>query len=180
MLVTGLSLSAAALVGLVVHEGYTDRAIVPTKGDRPTVGFGSTYHADGSPVKMGERTEPVAALKTAAAHISRDETRLRASLPGVALSQAEYDAYVDFAYQYGTAAWEESAMRRRLLAGDARGACDALLSYRFITSTRSHGAGWVRSGSRWKFDCSTPGNKVCAGVWTRQQERHRKCLEALG
>ena len=41
VLVAGLSLSAAAFVGLAVHEGYTSRAVVPTKGDRPTVGFGS-------------------------------------------------------------------------------------------------------------------------------------------
>ena len=179
VLVAGLSLSAAAFVGLAVHEGYTSRAIVPTKGDRPTVGFGSTYHADGTPVKMGETTDPVSALKTAQAHISKDEVRFRASLPGVSMTQAEYDVYMDFLYQYGAASWEKSAMRQRLLAGDARGACDALLGYRFITDSKSHGAGWVKSGSRWKFDCSTPGNKVCRGVWTRQQARHAKCVAAL-
>ncbi len=81
VLVASLSLSAAALVGLAVHEGYTERAIVPTKGDRPTVGFGSTYHADGRPVKMGDTTDPVNALKTAQAHIAKDEARFRASLP---------------------------------------------------------------------------------------------------
>jgi hypothetical protein len=31
---------------------------------------------------------------------------------------------------------------------------------------------------RWRFDCSTPGNKVCRGVWTRQQARHAACMEA--
>ena len=128
---------------------------------------------------MGETTTPVAALKKARAHIEGEERRFRASLPGVLLSQAEYDAYIDFVYQYGSGAWSASTMRKKLLAGDARGACDALLSYRFITSTKSHGAGWVRSGSRWKFDCSTPGNKTCIGVWTRQKERHAKCVSGL-
>lgn len=28
-LVAGLSLSASALVGIVLHEGYTDRAVIP-------------------------------------------------------------------------------------------------------------------------------------------------------
>ena len=34
-------------------EDYTDRAVIPTKGDVPTVGFGSTRHEDGSRVQMG-------------------------------------------------------------------------------------------------------------------------------
>ena len=36
--VAGLTLSAAALVGIVLHEGYTDRAVIPVKGDVPTIG----------------------------------------------------------------------------------------------------------------------------------------------
>lgn len=159
-LVAGLALSASAFIGLVTHEGYTDKAIIPTKNDRPTVGFGSTFHEDGSAVRMGESTTPVRALIKAQAHISKEEERFRASLPGVKLHQAEYDLYMDWVYQYGTGAWGKSSMKRHLLAGQYSLACDALLLYKF-------------SGG---YDCSTPGNKRCAGVWTRQQERHARCL----
>ena len=38
--VAGLTLSAAALVGIVLHEGYTDRAVIPVLGDVPIIGFG--------------------------------------------------------------------------------------------------------------------------------------------
>ena len=183
LLVAGLSLSAAALVGLVAREGYTDKATIPTQGDRPTVGFGSTFHEDGSPVKMGDTTTPVRALIKAQAHIGREEAAFRASLPGVALHQGEYDLYMDWVYQYGTGAWLKSSMRRELLAGNYVPACNALLDYRKLTSARQEGPGWVVSKrdaqgrpTRWEFDCSTPGNKVCRGVWTRQQERHAKCM----
>ena len=183
LLVAGLSLSAAALVGLVAREGYTDKATIPTPGDRPTVGFGSTFHEDGSPVKMGDTTTPVRALIKAQAHIGREEAAFRASLPGVALHQGEYDLYMDWVYQYGTGAWLKSSMRRELLAGNYVPACNALLDYRKLTSARQEGPGWVVSKrdaqgrpTRWEFDCSTPGNKVCRGVWTRQQERHAKCM----
>lgn len=162
ILVASLSLSAAALVGLVVHEGYTDSAVIPTKGDVPTVGYGSTVHEDGSRVKLGDRTDPVNALKKAQAHISKDEQRFRDSLPGAHLTQGEYDTYMDWVYQYGPAAWEKSSMRREILAGNYVAACDALLRYRFVAG----------------FDCSTPGNRRCMGVWTRQQQRHKQCLEA--
>lgn len=160
--VAALSLSAAGLIGLVSSEGYTDRAIIPTKGDRPTVGFGSTFHEDGSPVKLGDTTTPVRALIKAKAHIAKEEVIFRKSLEGVELSQAEFDIYMNWVYQYGTGAWSKSTMRKEILVGNYSQACDALLLYK-----KSAG-----------FDCSIPGNKVCAGVWTRQLERHAKCKEA--
>lgn len=157
-----LSLSAAGFVGIVMNEGYTERAVIPTKNDRPTVGLGSTFHEDGTPVKMGDTTTPVRAIIKAQAHISKEEAIFRASLPGVALHQVEYDIFMDWVYQYGTGAWIKSSMRRELLAGNYVAACNALLKYKF-------------SGGH---DCSVPGNKVCAGVWTRQLERHAKCMAA--
>lgn len=179
--VASLTLSAAGLVGLVNHEWFTDTAIIPTKNDRPTIGFGSTFWEDGRPVKMGETITPHRALRVATAHISKDEAAFRDSLPGVALHQEEYDTYIDWMYQYGAAAWMDSGMRRHLLAGDYAAACDALLAYRFLTSSRET-AGWEPyrfdangKPTRWRFDCSTPGNKVCRGVWTRQLERHARC-----
>lgn len=149
-----------AFVALVGHEGYTDRAIIPTKNDVPTVGFGSTVNADGTRVKMGDTITPQRAVVLAASHISKEEAVFRASLPGVALHQAEYDIYMDWVYQYGTGRWATSSMRQALLAGQYRAACDALLKYRY-------------SGG---FDCSIPGNRVCSGVWKRQLDRHERCV----
>jgi GH24 family phage-related lysozyme (muramidase) len=155
-----LSLSAAGLIGIATQESYTDHAIIPTKGDVPTLGFGSTKHEDGSPVKLGERTDPVRALHIVAAHVGREENAFRESLPGVQLTQGEYDLYLDFTYQYGIGNWRGSSMRRELIAKHYTAACDALLLYK-------------RAGG---YDCSTPGNHRCPGVWTRQLERHAKCL----
>ncbi|TCS35811.1 GH24 family phage-related lysozyme (muramidase) [Paucimonas lemoignei] len=161
--VAALSLSAAGFIGIVQSEGYTDHAVIPTKNDRPTVGFGSTFHEDGSPVKMGDTTTPARALVKAQAHVSKEEAIFRKSLAGASLHQEEFDLYMDWVYQYGTGRWSESSMRRHLLAGDYVAACDALLAYK-------------RAGGR---DCSQPQNwgpKGCKGVWTRQLERHAKCM----
>ena len=157
-----LTLSAAGFVGIIQSESYTDRAIIPTRGDRPTVGFGSTFHENGSPVKLGDTTTPARALVKAQAHVSKEEQIFRKSLDGASLHQEEFDLYMDWVYQYGTGQWSTSSMRREILAGNYAAACDALLLYK-----RSAG-----------YDCSIPGNKVCAGVWTRQLERNRKCREA--
>lgn len=162
IVVASLTLSAAAFIGIVTSEGYTDDAIIPTKGDKPTLGFGSTVHESGKPVHIGESTTPVRALIKAQDHIGKEEVIFRKSLEGAKLHQAEYDVYLDFSYQYGTGTWVASSMRREILAGNYPAACNALLRYKM-------------SGG---FDCSTPGNRICAGVWTRQLERHKKCLEA--
>ena len=162
LLVAGLSLSAAAFVSTVIEEGYTEQAVIPTKGDRPTVGFGSTFHEDGKPVKMGDTVSPVNALKKKQAHITKEEQIFRDSLPNAHLSQAEYDLYMDFVYQYGSTNWQKSGMRREILAGNHTKACDALLNWRFAAG----------------YDCSTPGNKRCWGVWERQKKRHAACMAA--
>lgn len=161
-LVAALSLSAAAFIALAVSEGYTGSAVIPTQGDRPTLGFGSTFHESGKPVTLNDTTTPLLALAMAYAHISQEEAAFRRSLPGVALSQTEYDLYMDFVYQYGIGNWNISSMRRELLAGNYRKACDALLLYKFAAG----------------YDCSTPGNRRCWGVWARQLERHSQCVAA--
>lgn len=160
--VGALTLSLAAFVGMAGKEGWTENAVIPTKNDRPTMGYGSTFKEDGSPVKMGDKITPQRSLILAQLHISKEEKLFRASIPNVALHQAEYDIYMDWIYQYGTGAWRSSSMRRELVAGDYKAACGALLEYK-------------KSGG---FDCSIPGNRICAGVWTRQLKRHKACLEA--
>ena len=156
-----LAFSLAGFVGLVAHESYTDRAIVPTKNDRPTVGFGSTFRDDGRPVQMGDTITPPKAIARSAAHIAKDEAGLKRCVTGD-MNQVEYDTLVDFAYQYGVAATCSSSMVRGINAGDYVVACNAYTRYKF-------------SGG---FDCSIPGNKVCAGVWARNLERQAKCLSA--
>ena len=160
--IAALTLSAAGFAGLVLQEGYTDRAVVPTLGDRPTVGFGSTFREDGSPVQMGDTITPPRAVARSLAHIAKDESGLKDCMEGAALRQAEYDLLVDHAYQYGVYATCRSAMVRHVMAGEYEAACHAYLLYKFAGG----------------YDCSTPGNKRCAGVWKRSQERRAKCLAA--
>jgi len=159
--VAALSLSAVALVGLWVEEGYTDKTIIPVKGDRPTNGFGSTFNEDGTPIKMGDVTTPVAAAKRSLAHIQKDENGLRKCVTAP-LSQVEYDLMMNFGYQYGIPKLCGSSIVRLANAGDYVGSCKAYLKYRFVDG----------------YDCSTPGNKRCIQVWTRSQYRYQKCMEA--
>ena len=42
--IAALTLSAAGFAGIVLHEGWSNNAIIPVPGDVPTIGFGSTVH----------------------------------------------------------------------------------------------------------------------------------------
>jgi hypothetical protein len=92
---------------------------------------------------------------------------------------------LDFAYQYGEGTLCRSNMVKLINAGQYAKACEAYADYRFMTDTIPH-KGWEpiqfdSSGkpTKWRFDCATPGNKICRGVWLRQQERIEKCKAAL-
>lgn len=147
--------------GVVIHHPY-----VPTAGDVPTIGHGSTRYEDGRPVRLTDApiTRQRAEQLARALH-SEEEARFKASLPGVLLYQGEYDLYLDFVGQYGIGNWRKpQSPRTWLLRSDYVGACQALLQWRFQASR----------------DCRLPENwgpKGCKGVWTRQQARHAKCME---
>ena len=47
----------------------------------------------------------------------------------------------------------------------------------FLKKIGLPGPGLVLVGGAWKQDCSYPGNRVCAGVWTRQIKRYDRCME---
>lgn len=158
-----LVLSAAALVALVMQEGYTPTAMIPVAGDVPTLGNGSTTHSDGSPVRMGDTTTPVKALVRTLAYVQDQDTKIKRCVTAP-LHQAEYDLMADFGYQYGINALCKSSIVAKANAGDYAGSCEAYKAYRFVAG----------------YDCSTringKPNRRCWGVWARQLERHAGCM----
>lgn len=142
----GLVLSASALVGLALHEGYTDTAVIPVKGDVPTIGFGTTEG-----VKLGDRTTPPQALVRALQDAQKYEGALKRCVT-VPLHQHEYDAYISLAYNIGPTAFCNSTLVRKLNAKDYVGACKEIL--------------------RWdKFK-----GQPLRGLTIRRQREHEQCM----
>ena len=153
--VAGLTLSAAALVGIVLHEGYTDRAVIPVKGDVPTIGFGTT-----TGVKLGDTTTPPKALARALTDVQQFEGALKTCVT-VPLAQHEYDALVSFSYNVGGRAFCQSTLVKKLNAEDYAGACAELLRWRFFQGK----------------DCAMPANaRLCGGLATRRESEYQQCI----
>lgn len=158
ILLSALVLSAAGLVGIVAQEGYSDRAVIPVAGDRPTIGFGSTTREDGSPVRPGDKTTPPKALARALTDVRAFEGALRECVK-VPLHQYEYDAYVSLAYNIGPGAFCSSTLVRKLNAQDYIGACAEIIRFRFFQGK----------------DCRNPENH-CGGLWSRRQAEYALCM----
>ncbi len=153
--VAGLSLSAAALVGILLHEGYTDRAVIPVKGDVPTIGFGAT-----TGVRIGDTTTPPKALARALTDLQQFEGALKQCVT-VPLAQYEYDALVSFSYNVGSHAFCQSTLVKKLNAEDYAGACSELLRWRFFQGK----------------DCALPANaRLCGGLAKRREAEYRQCI----
>lgn len=152
-----LMLSVAGLIGgIVSHEGYRDTAYNDGGGVQ-TVGFGTTTHPDGTPVKPGERTTPVRALIMLNAHVNQTEQAMRACIGPVPLAQNEWDAYVSLAYNIGSGAFCGSTLVKKLheLPPDYAGACIQI--------------------KRWNKD----NGKVIPGLVNRREREYRQCMGTI-
>lgn len=144
--VAALSLSAAAFVGIALHESYRESAYLPTPQDVLTIGFGTT---DG--VKLGDKTTPERALVRLLADADKYQTALKRCIGDVPMYQREWDAVVSWAYNVGTGAACGSTLVRKLKAGDYPGMCRELLR-------------WDRQKGR-----------VLPGLTKRRQAEYRMC-----
>ena len=159
IVVAALSISGAGLVGIALHEGYTDEAVIPIPGDRPTYGFGSTTRPDGAPVRMGDTITPPAALRKSLSDIEiKFETPLRQCIK-VPLHQHEWDFAVSMSYNVGASGFCNSTIVKRWNAGDYAGGCEAVMMWKYASGK----------------DCSIRANN-CYGLIIRREKERRQCL----
>jgi lysozyme len=144
--IAAISLSATALVAIVLHEGYKGDAYIPLAGDVPTIGFGTT-----SGVKLGDRITPEKALQVAMKDVQQFEGAIKSCVT-VPLAQNEYDAFTSLAYNIGSGAFCKSTLVKKLNVNDYIGACNEILKWD-------------------KFK-----GKPLAGLTKRRQEEYTKCL----
>ena len=144
--IAALTLSASALVGIAVHEGYSPVAYEPVKGDVPTIGFGTTEG-----VKHGDKTTPERALVRLLRDANKFQTAVKTCAP-VPMFQYEFDTYVSLTYNIGAKNFCSSTLVKKLKAGDYAGACKEILRW-----------------DRFK-------GKPLAGLTKRRQKEYEQCL----
>ncbi|WP_205617302.1 lysozyme [Pelomicrobium methylotrophicum] len=150
---TLITVAAITLAGLAVSEGYRSRAYDDGAGVQ-TVGFGSTRHPDGTPVKPGDTVTPERAVVMLARDADRIWREAADCIGEVPLYPHEAAAFQSLAYNIGAAAFCRSTIVKKLKANppDYAGACREILR-------------WTRAGGR-----ELPGLKK------RREAEYRQCV----
>lgn len=144
--IAALSLSAATLVGIALHEGFEPKAYTPVAGDVPTIGFGTTKD-----VRMGDTITVERALVRLLQDANKFEQAVKRCAP-VPMHSYEFSAFVSLTYNIGEGAFCRSTLAKRLNAGDYEGACKEILKWD-------------------KFK-----GKPLAGLTKRRQSEFRQCM----
>jgi len=143
--VAGLALSASALLGIALHEGFRDKAYDDGVGVQ-TIGFGSTQG-----VKAGDKISVERGLILLSRDVAEHERGLRACLGETKLHQHEWDALTSWAFNVGVGAACRSTLVKKAKEGSYEDMCAELLK-------------WDRAGGR-----------VLAGLTKRRQDEYRRC-----
>lgn len=114
--------SASALVGLAVYEGYLPHAYQDVAGVW-TIGFGETQG-----VRPGQTTTPIRAM-VQLLDSANDHAKGMVECIHVPIAQHEFDAYLSFTYNVGVGAFCGSTLVKKLNSGDYAGACKELLRW---------------------------------------------------
>jgi len=122
MNVAALVISASALVGIAVNEGYVGQSYKDVVGV-PTIGFGETKG-----VQPGQTTTPPKALRQLLISADEHAAGIKQCIT-VPISQGEYDAYLSLSYNIGVGAFCGSGLVKKLNAQDYTGACQDILKW---------------------------------------------------
>ena len=150
---------------LIPEEGYEPVARPPIPGDRCTYGYGSTFHADGTPVKCGESiTRQAASSLLTATGRDKYEAGLNACAGVIPLLPREKAILVRLAYQNGVAGVCGYSIIDHFRAGNYEAACRSI-----TTISRLQGR-----------NCALPQNRHrkdgCNGLMNRREKQMRQCL----
>lgn len=152
-----LAVSATCLVGIAGREQYRSAAY-PDSGGVWTVGYGETKG-----VKKGDKTTPERALARLQTSVDEYAKGIQSCMGDIPMTQYEYDAMVDMAYNVGAGAVCKSSIPRKMRAGQYAEACQTILSFDKITKDRK------------KVSCHDPKNN-CLGIIKDRKRTYKMCM----
>jgi lysozyme len=120
------------------HEGVRTEAYKPLPPDRPTIAAGSTFHPDGSPVKMGDKITREQVGQYILYDINRFTKEMDRCIK-VPLSENEFRAIYSWTMNVGSANMCRSTLVRKLNSYDYSGACAELNKWVFFQGKRLKG-----------------------------------------
>lgn len=161
------TLVVAALVAsqLKPEEGFDSVARAPIAGDRCTYGYGSTFHADGSPVQCGEtitRSEANSLLITTVHN--EYEAAINRCAGDIPMWKREKTILVRLAYQNGGESVCGYSIIPLFRAGKYEEGCRTI-----VTIDKLQGRHCSRPENRYRKD-------GCKGLMNRRERQYKSCM----
>ena len=123
-----MKISQRGLELIKEFEGFSANAyICPAK--KITIGYGNTFYADGTKVKLGDQISKTDALKLLEVIANRDFADKIFPYIKVKVSQNQFDAMVSLAYNIGVGNFSKSTLLKKVNAGDFVGASNEFLRW---------------------------------------------------
>lgn len=116
-------------------EGLRTRAYLDGAGV-PTIGYGNTYHPNGTKVKLGDVITQDQADSYLRAIVGNYENTVRKVI-AVPLTQNQYDALVCFVYNIGSTAFINSSVDDKINAGDLDAAMIAWAAHNKVRNPKT-------------------------------------------
>lgn len=156
LLFAGCAMAASALVA---REGWVERVYPdPVHGNKIPTGCAGVTKG----MKPGQVfTTDECVEKTAAAMVEHFAPILPCVPENIPVGVFAVFGNMSYNLKGGPTAFCKSSMSKRAMAGDFKGACDAILLY--------HYAGGLDCRTDWR----------CRGLWLNRQKEHAQCLKGL-
>lgn len=123
-----MKISGMGLELIKEFEGFSANAyLCPAK--KVTIGYGNTFYADGTKVKLGEQISKTNALELLELVANKDFADKIFPLIKVKVSQNQFDAMVSLAYNIGVGNFSKSTLLKKVNSGDFDGASNEFLKW---------------------------------------------------
>ena len=123
-----MKISAMGLELIKEFEGFSANAyLCPAK--IPTIGYGNTFYANGTKVKLGEQISKTDALELLEKVVNKDFADKIFPLIKVKVSQNQFDAMVSLAYNIGVGNFSKSTLLKKINSSDFDGASNEFLKW---------------------------------------------------
>lgn len=124
----GLLITTMLTATILTYEHFSPNAMIPIKGDVPTIGIGTTIYPNGVKVALGDTITRVKAEE----YLKHDLDKFKQGMMKcikAPLYQNEFDAYLSLTYNIGTSAFCNSSIPFKLSQGDYYAACKTILQF---------------------------------------------------
>lgn len=166
--ISALLITAALIGSVTTYEHFVADAMIPIKGDVPTIGIGTTIYPDGTKVQLGDKID----RKTAEVYLKSDLDKFKVGMSKcikAPLYQNEFESYLSLVYNIGVVGFCSSSIPTKLNVGQYEAACRTILQFNKMKDYSKPKIVLPSGKVVWQY-------KVVKGLDNRRKSEYTTCI----